>query len=221
MPDPRITSPELLNVLTTAADAHSTANAILDLTHPPPPTPSTPQDTTTTDTLSTLHKTLIAQLAQLRGQQRTALLSIRTTRAETASSRREIDGLHLQLQNLVYEQRHLASEIASCEGFEHRYMTLPLVSEKEFFEEFPECKGAGEHEVMTRRIEDELSKRQTLEEERIALVKKKEGLVKLNKARREELAKLDAELERWTNGQVNVRRLFEVHEGSNKMTGRG
>ena len=30
----------------------------------------------------------------------------------------EIDALHLQLQNLYYEQRHLRGEIAGCEDYE-------------------------------------------------------------------------------------------------------
>jgi len=33
--------------------------------------------------------------------------------------RQEVDKLHLQLQNLYYEQRHLQGEIAACESYEY------------------------------------------------------------------------------------------------------
>ena len=63
-------------------------------------------------------KVLHAHLAQLRGLNKKAILSTRTTKQETSEARQEIDSLHLQLQNLYYEQRHLRGEIAGCEGYE-------------------------------------------------------------------------------------------------------
>jgi len=63
-------------------------------------------------------KFLIANLAQLRGLHRTAHFSARETKAQTAEARQEVDRLHLQLQNLYYEQRHLQGEIAACESYE-------------------------------------------------------------------------------------------------------
>jgi len=69
--------------------------------------------------LSKRQKVLFALLAQLRGLNRNAILGVRSTKQETAEARMEIDRLHLQLQNLYYEQRHLAGEIQACESYEY------------------------------------------------------------------------------------------------------
>jgi THO complex subunit 5 len=61
---------------------------------------------------------LLAHVASLRGLHRRAVLSVRGTRQVVAEARGEVDTLSLQLQNLVYEQRHLRGEIAACEGYE-------------------------------------------------------------------------------------------------------
>jgi THO complex subunit 5 len=67
--------------------------------------------------LSKQRKLLLAQLARLRGMSRNAVLLVRQTKQDTAGARSEIDTLHLQLQNLYYEQRHLRGEIAACESY--------------------------------------------------------------------------------------------------------
>lgn len=68
--------------------------------------------------LSRQQKQLYALLAQLRGLNRNAILQVRGTKQMTAEARQEIDTLHLQLQNLYYEERHLRGEIAACESYE-------------------------------------------------------------------------------------------------------
>lgn len=68
--------------------------------------------------LSKRQKLLYSYLAQLRGLNRNAILQVRGTKQSTAEARQEIDRLHLQLQNLYYEERHLRGEIAACESYE-------------------------------------------------------------------------------------------------------
>lgn len=63
-------------------------------------------------------KKLICHLASLRGSHRNAIHSGRDTKAQTTTARQEVDTLHLQLQNLYYEQRHLQGEIDACESYE-------------------------------------------------------------------------------------------------------
>lgn len=63
-------------------------------------------------------KALHSHLGQLRGLNRNAILQVRNTKQETSEARQEIDRLHLQLQNLYYEERHLKGEIATCENYE-------------------------------------------------------------------------------------------------------
>ena len=61
---------------------------------------------------------LYSYLAQLRELNRNAVLKVRNTKQITAEARQEIDRLHLQLQNLYYEERHLRGEIAACDSYE-------------------------------------------------------------------------------------------------------
>ena len=63
-------------------------------------------------------KSLHADLAQLRGLNREAILRVRQAKQATAEARQEVDRLHLHLQNLYYEQRHLQGEITAGEAYE-------------------------------------------------------------------------------------------------------
>ena len=79
------------------------------------------RDTPPPDTeldLSAEQQLLYSHLAQLRGSNRNAIMAVRHTKQATAEARQEIDRLHLQLQNLYYEQRHLRGEIAACESYQ-------------------------------------------------------------------------------------------------------
>lgn len=64
-------------------------------------------------------KLLFTSISHLRGLHRSACFSARETKADTAKTRQAVDHLHLQLQNLYYEQRHLQGEIAACESYEY------------------------------------------------------------------------------------------------------
>lgn len=68
--------------------------------------------------ISKQQKLLLTYLAQLRGLHREAHVGARETKATTAEIRQQVDKLHLQLQNLYYEQRHLQGEIYACESYE-------------------------------------------------------------------------------------------------------
>ena len=61
-------------------------------------------------------------------------------------------------------------------------------------------------------MDDERAARQKLEDERQQLLKRKEALVKETTAKKEELGKLDAEVEKWLVGQDGARKIFEARE---------
>ena len=140
------------------------------------------------------------------------MLGVRSTKQETAEARQEIDSLHLQLQNLYYEQRHLRGEIAACEEYEHRYKQLPVIPVEDFLAQHPEQGESSDHDLTIARIRDEHAARQALEEQRQVLLKRKEALVKETTAKKDELGKLDGEIEKWLGGHDGVRKLFEVRE---------
>lgn len=104
--------------LEVSANTREQAIGLLDLAflQAPPPGPLTPQFQLQ---LSKQQKLLLAYLAQLRGLHRDAHVGARETKAHTAEARQEVDRLHLQLQNLYYEQRHLQNEIHACESYEY------------------------------------------------------------------------------------------------------
>lgn len=79
-------------------------------------------DLSSPETLSNVSqqtKLLNTSMSQLRGLHRAAHMEARKTKSKTGEARQEVDALHLQLQNLYYEQRHLQDEISACESFEY------------------------------------------------------------------------------------------------------
>jgi THO complex subunit 5 len=102
----QVTDPALQNVLATAeATKQQCFNSLR------------PRHDATTE-ISNDPATLLAMIAELRMVHREAINSVRRAKQDTVESRREIDTLHLQLQNLYYEQRHLRGEISACESYE-------------------------------------------------------------------------------------------------------
>lgn len=206
-----ITSPDLQSVLEAANAARETAESILALLASHTDTRANDLPPEEAQKLSIVQKQLHAHLAHVRHLNRAALHSTRSEKAATATARSTIDTLHLQLQNLVYEQRHLRSEIAACEAYPHPYLALPLIPEDEFLamEAHAEVAAkareledndeliAKEEVVMEARIGHELAVRMELEEKRQGLLRRKQELVAENNKRREDLARLDGSLERF------------------------
>jgi hypothetical protein len=150
--------------------------------------------------LAQQQKLLHAYLIKLRGLQRRSALDVRSTKQQTAEARQEVDRLLLQLQNLYYEEKHLMGEISACEGYDHSYMRLPLISHDEYVTMFPEQAGLPEDEIMPQRIQHEKGEREQMEEERSRLHKIKEELLKENTRKKEELRKMDEKLEGMVDG---------------------
>lgn len=196
-----ITSPELTPCLETANATLKQALTIIDIL-----ATAAQSNSPTTIALQTRvassQRLLSAYLARLRVQTRQTAFLARGTKAQTADSRREVDALLLQLQNLYYEQRHLLGEIASCEEYAHAFRELPLISEDDYLEMYPEVKDLDlkEGELMERRIAYEEQERKRMDEERLELVKRKEALVVENARRKEVMKKMDERLESWIDG---------------------
>ena len=87
-----------------------------------------------------------------------------------------------------------------------------MVPGEHFVAMHPEFAESSEHDMTVARIQDEHVQRSALEEQRQLLVKRKEALIKETTAKKEELGKLDAEVEKWFGGQEGVRKMLEAHE---------
>ncbi|KAF2671249.1 hypothetical protein BT63DRAFT_211243 [Microthyrium microscopicum] len=152
---------------------------------------------------------LFGRAGQVRTLYRNAVMSTRSTKQTTSDARAEVDRLHLQLQNLIYEQRHLTGEIAACEGYKHKYTNLPLIPVEDFISMFPDKSDLSEHDLMIQRIEHEYAERQALEEKRQGLLKRKQGLIAENNRRKEDLANLDKDLEKFIEAADPIIKTFE------------
>lgn len=113
--DSIVTDPALRSFLQTSQHAREQALGLADRLA----AISAPLTTEQQISLSKEQKLLNTNLSHLRGLHRAAYLAARDTKAQTADARHEVDVLHLQLQNLYYEQRHLEGEIAACETHEY------------------------------------------------------------------------------------------------------
>lgn len=120
--DDIVTDPSLKLALETSRQTREQAITLLDLVSDGPPTSATHDFQIQ---ISRQQKLLLTYLAQLRGLHRDAHVGARETKALTAEARQEVDKLHLQLQNLYYEQRHLQGEISACESYEYVCIYFP------------------------------------------------------------------------------------------------
>jgi THO complex subunit 5 len=76
-------------------------------------------------------------------------------------------------------------------------LQLPLISVEEFLALFPEHAESDDITLTTARIDHEHAERVALEAQRQDLLKKKQGLIADNKKRKDELANLDKDLEKF------------------------
>jgi THO complex subunit 5 len=111
-----VTDPSLSSVLQTSSHAREQAIALVSLIAQATGSVA-PISSDTQSEIAKQQKLLNTNLSHLRGLHRAAYFGARQTKAQTAEARQEVDRLHLQLQNLYYEQRHLQGEIEACEGF--------------------------------------------------------------------------------------------------------
>ncbi|PQE03995.1 THO complex subunit 5 protein [Rutstroemia sp. NJR-2017a BVV2] len=205
--DDTITEPSLKLALETSKQTREQAISLLDFVSATSTT--SPPSNDIILQISKQQKLLVTYLAQLRGLHREAHVGARETKALTAEARQEVDRLHLQLQNLYYEQRHLQGEIEACEIYDHKYQQLPLIPVEEFLAQHPEHAEADENALMIARIDHEHQERLKLEEQRQGLLKKKQGLIADNKKRKDDLANLDKDLEKFIDAAKPIQKTFE------------
>lgn len=114
-----VTDPTLRSFLQTSQNAREQALGLADRLATSFASPDAPSLTTAHQIeLSKEQKLLNTNISSLRGLHRSAYMGARDTKAQTAEARQEVDVLHLQLQNLYYEQAHLQGEIVACESYE-------------------------------------------------------------------------------------------------------
>ncbi|KAF4996466.1 hypothetical protein FDECE_12439 [Fusarium decemcellulare] len=205
--DKLVTEPRLLAVLQISDQARDQAGSLVNCAEQA--YSEGPASAEAQADIAKQQKLLFTNIAHLRGLHRSACLSARETKAETAEARQEVDRLHLQLQNLYYEQRHLQGEITACESYDHKYQQLPLIPVDEFLAQHPEHQNDDENTLMVARIDHERAEREALEQQRQELLKRKQKLIADNKRRKDDLANLDNDLEKFIDAAKPIQKLFE------------
>ena len=84
----------------------------------------------------------------------------------------------------------------------HKYQQLPLISVQGFLAEHPEHADADEIALTVARIDHEHAVRSALEEQRQGLLRKKQSLIADNKKRKDDLANLDRDLEKFIDVSI-------------------
>ncbi|PHH74999.1 hypothetical protein CDD82_4630 [Ophiocordyceps australis] len=154
-------------------------------------------------------KQLFTNVSHLRGLHRAACFAARETKSLTTDARQHVDRLQLELQNLYYEQQHLQDETAACESYDHTYKKLPLIPVNEFIAQHPEHAHDDDTALMVARIDHERVEREALEQQRQELLKRKQKLIAENKRRKDDLANLDKDLEKFIDAAKPITDLFE------------
>ena len=91
--------------------------------------------------------------------------------------------------------------------YSHKYQQLPLIPVEEFLAQKPEFAESSEDELMAARIEHERIERETLEQQRQELLKRKQKLIADNKRRKDDLANLDKDLEKFIDVSFPISQL--------------
>ena len=113
-----VQDPFLQSVLAASTDARRKCMELIDLAERSAITSLQTLHNDTKIHLSQQQRLLNSDLASLRDASRESIFEVRMTKQSTSEARQEVDRLHLQLQNLYYEERHLRGEIAACESYE-------------------------------------------------------------------------------------------------------
>ncbi|PHH72547.1 hypothetical protein CDD80_4465 [Ophiocordyceps camponoti-rufipedis] len=205
--DTVVKEPSLVSVIQISDQARDQAQALLRLSDEA--ADDSRSSTELQAEMAKQQRHLLTSVAQLRGLHRAACMSARETKALTSEARQEVDRLHLQLQNLYYEQHHLQGEISACESYDHKYTQLPLIPVEDFLAQHPEHADDEENELMIARIDHEKAEREALEQQRQELLKRKQKLIADNKRRKDDLASLDQDLEKFIDAAKPIMKLFE------------
>ncbi|ETW83940.1 hypothetical protein HETIRDRAFT_449547 [Heterobasidion irregulare TC 32-1] len=156
----------------------SVIDALRDLTDPA----SQLKDT------STVHARAGALFARLKALNRAANVATKAHKQATADARHHMDQTHLELQNLLYEKRHLEREIDKCRQFASIYQDIPMYTVDQFVELAPpeahaEDVMSNQHQLMLNRLSFELQPRHRLDQRVKELTQQKEELLRDSKSK--------------------------------------
>lgn len=150
----------------------------------------------------------VALLSHLKALNRDSSSVIRQSKQAAVHQAQLSDSVHAQVQNLLYERRHLEQEIERCRNFETSYDKVPLVSLEDYRQSrgSEEEKSIDEHTLMLNRLQFELSTRHELNDRRKELQEIRSSINSENNQTKNSLEDLDSDLDKFVDvGEVFMR----------------
>ncbi|XP_046860559.1 THO complex subunit 5 homolog [Xenia sp. Carnegie-2017] len=130
--------------------------------------------------LENLRMQCLLSFVTLKNCNRSAQFLNRQARDDTLEAKQKVDGLHLELQNLLYEITHLKKEINKCLQFKSKDQEIDLISEEELKQELEKMKdeklSEDPHKLMLARLDWELKERKSLTAIKQSYVTKKKTM---------------------------------------------
>ncbi|KAH7105657.1 THO complex, subunit 5 [Auriculariales sp. MPI-PUGE-AT-0066] len=151
-------------------------------------------------------------LARLKAANRAANDASRNARARSADARLAMDNTHLGRQNLLYQRRHVESEIEKCRQFASIYEDIPLHTREEFERFAPEnaSHAVDDHQLMLSRLGFELSERQRLDARRRELTARRDALLKSVKHQQEKLDAVSLQFDALAKQAIELQNLLQA-----------
>lgn len=167
------------------------------------------QSLETTGSISLPQK--VALLSHLKALNRDSSSVIRQSKQAAAHQAQLSDGVHAQVQNLLYERRHLEQEIERCRNFETSFDKVPLVSLDEY-RKLNGGKEEDEHVLMLNRLKFELRTRQELNDHRNQLQEVRSSINSENNQTKNSLEDLDSDLDKFVDvgGSIHAFTIAEM-----------
>lgn len=145
-----------------------------------------------------LRRKVMTSLVYLRMLNKQSQDSVHRSKDDAAKTRQELDDIQLDMQNVLYQNKHLRSEIDRCTEYESKHNTIDMVSIDEFLEENPDKKELDEHNMTLERLKDEEKRRLDLFFIKTKLQETRKQLQKETGALREDLEDMST-----FNGQID------------------
>lgn len=139
----------------------------------------------------------------------------------TAEEQTQLDQLHLQLQNILYEKIHIEKEIQRCKKFRSRHESIDMVTAEEFAAEsagLAEESAGNAHKAMLARLDHELQARKRLQKEFKELKARKQAIKQSNDSKREKLRKLPGHLNSILTAAQPLEKYIGADQGLPAMT---
>ncbi|XP_071849809.1 THO complex subunit 5-like [Apostichopus japonicus] len=152
----------------------------------------------------------------LKKMNRLSQLRCKKARDMTQTTKQKVDGLHLQLQNLLYEVMHLQKEIKKCLEFESSDEKIELVDVATFYREapldisMPSVTEKDPHKQRLARLDWELEQRKRLSEKYDASESNRDLVAREIKSKQEYLESLQPRLKSILESTVPVQEYLSM-----------